>query len=354
MDLLEASVGLQLNNWQFTFGKQELWWGADSSGPMLFSTNAQPITMLQINRVKPFNLPSIFGRLGPMRVVYILGRLSGQHWVFSSNSGFTGSWTRSLSDQPFITGLQISFKPSPNLELGIGDTVLVGGTGVPFTTHKFLQSLFSTNSTGAPGSASDPGDRRGAFNFAYRIPKLRDWLTFYADAFTDDQVNPWFAWGKTALTAGLYMPQVPRIPRFDFRLEGVFTDLPGGTAVVHHGFFYTNSRFRSGYTNDGNLIASWIGRDGQGAQAWATYWFTPKNRLQMHFRHQKVSREFIPDGGSLTDLGVSTDLWVRPAVSISSFVQYERWKFPVLLPAAKSNMTASLQLTFSPKWQNRK
>src|SRR6185437_2348500 len=33
-------------------------------------------------------------------------------------------------------------------------------------------------------------------------------------------------------------------------------------------FFYINSRFKSGYTNGGNLIGSWIGREGQGAQAW--------------------------------------------------------------------------------------
>jgi len=41
-DLLEGYVGVQLNNWQFTFGRQSLWWGADQSGAMLSSTNAAP------------------------------------------------------------------------------------------------------------------------------------------------------------------------------------------------------------------------------------------------------------------------------------------------------------------------
>jgi hypothetical protein len=211
--------------------------------------------------------------------------------------------------------------------------------------------LFSTNSTGTPGSASDPGDRRGEFSFAYRIPKARDWLTFYADAFTDDQANPWLAWDKSAITSGLYISKVPRITKLDLRMEGVFSDLPGGTAAVQHGFFYTNARFKSGYTNDGNLIGSWIGRQGQGAEAWANYWFSPKNKLQVHFRHQKVSRQFIPAGGTLTDVGVSTDLWVRSAVSISGLVQYQRWAFPVIAPAPQTNLTGALQITFWRHWR---
>ena len=348
MNLLEGYMGIQVGGWQFSFGKQQLWWGTSTGGSMLFSTNAAPITMLRLNRTMPSPLPGILGRLGPVQFEYILGRLSGQNWVCCTNLGLTGSWTQTLSDQPFISAQKISFKPTPNLEVGVGATILVGGNGVPFTTHNFLRAMFSTTSIGAPGSSSDPGDRRGEFNFAYRIPKLRDWLSFYADAFTDDQVNPWFAWNKTALTAGIYLPKVPRLSKLDVRAEGVFTDLPGGGAVVQHGFFYINGRFRSGYTNDGNLIGSWIGRQGQGAEAWATYWPTPKNKFQVHFRHQKVSQQFIPDGGTMTDVRVSADLWVHSAISISSFVQYESWTFPVLAFGPQTNVTGSLQVTLWP------
>ncbi len=106
VDLLEGYVGMQLNNWQFTFGKQALWWGADAGGSMMFSTNAAPILMFQINRVAPFKLPL----LGTARVDYVLGRLSGSHWVFGVNSGFVGSWTESLSNHPFIVGGKVSLK----------------------------------------------------------------------------------------------------------------------------------------------------------------------------------------------------------------------------------------------------
>jgi membrane-associated phospholipid phosphatase len=343
MDLLEGYVGMQLNNWQFTFGKQSLWWGPDESGPMLFSTNAEPILMLQVNRVKPFKLPLI----GSIRTTYFVGRLGGYHWVYSSNTGFTGSWTQSLSDQPFIVGEKVSFKPTPNLELGISATALFGGPGVPATAHKLFQAMFSAGN-GAPGTSGDPGDRRGGFDFSYRIPGMRDWLSFYADAFTDDEPNPWLAWNKAALTSGLYLARVPGIPKLDFRVEGVYTDPPGGGTTVQHGFFYSNDRFKSGYTNDGNLIGSWIGREGQGAEAWTNYWLNAKSKIDLNFRHQKVSPQFIPDGGTLTDVGVSADYWLRSSLGISARVQYERWLFPVIQPNASKNVTGALQITFEP------
>jgi hypothetical protein len=340
--LLEGYVGMQLNNWQIDFGKQAVWWGADESGPMLFSNNAAPILMLQVNRVKPFKLPL----LGDIRVNYLVGRLSGYHFVLGP-SGVTGSWTESLSDQPFIVGEKVSLKPTPNLEFGISVTALFGGPGVPATLHQLLKAGFSSGN-GAPGTSGDPGDRRGGFDFAYRIPGVRNGLTFYADAFTDDQVNPWVAWDKTALTSGFYLAKFPKLSKLDLRVEGMYTDPPSGASTVQHGFFYINSRFKSGYTNDGNLIGSWIGREGQGAQAWATYWLNPKSKVQFNFRHQKVSPQFIPNGGTLTDFGVSGDYWLRSNLGISAKVQHERWLFPVIQPNESKNVAATVEILFAP------
>jgi len=343
VEVLDGYVGMQLNNWQFTFGKQSLWWGADQSGSMLFSNNAPPILSLQINRVSPFKIPVI----GATRLDFVVGRLSGSRWIFGADSGFIGSWTESLSNQPFIVGQKISFKPIPSLEFGLSLTSLFGGAGVPATAGKLFKSLYST-SNGPPGTPQDPGDRRGGFDLAYILPKLKG-ATFYVDAFTDDQANPWRAWNKAAVTSGIYLPQLPRISNLDMRIEGIYSDPPGGNSTVQHGFFYINSRFRSGYTNDGYLIGSWIGRQGQGAQAWMTYWLSARNNVQVQFRHQKVSQQFIPDGGSLTDVGVSADYWFGHNFGLSARIQRERWLFPVIQPDISHNLTASVELLFEPK-----
>lgn len=347
-DMLDGYAGMQLDNWQITFGKQEQWWGPDAGGPMIFSTNAEPLEMLEINRTTPVTLPGFLHVLGPTRADFILGRLGGYHWVFDQNTGFTGSWTQSLGDQPFIEGEKLSVKPSENLEFGFSATRLFAGAGVPFTPHKFFQAIFSFGNAN-PGTSGDPGDARGEFDFTYRIPGVRNWLTFYGDGFTDDEPSPlWGAFDKSAFDAGIYLPRIPKIPKLDFRAEGIFTDNPNSNPVLQHGFFYWNDRYRSGYTNDGNLLASWIGRQGQGAQAWATYWLSGRDKLQLNFRHQKVSHEFVPFGGTVTDGGISADFYLRSRFSVTAALQYERWNFPVIAPTAQANFSTSVQLTFWP------
>jgi hypothetical protein len=217
---------------------------------------------------------------------------------------------------------------------------------VPLTLATLRHSLLNAGS-GLPGTAQDPGDRRSGVDWTYRLPKLRRWLTFYGDAFSDDQISPIAYWDRSAISAGLYLSQFPKISKLDFRVEGVYTDVPAGGALSH-GFFYFNSRFLSGYTNNGNLIGSWIGREGQGAQAWTNYWFTPRTRLQLNFRHQKVSQQFIPGGGTLTDFGVLTDFSLKPGLAVNVSVQHERWLFPVIQPGSARNVTASVGITFEP------
>ena len=55
---------------------------------------------------------------------------------------------------------------------------------------------------------------------------------------------------------GLYMPKLPKFHKIDFRAEIVGTPTP----TNFPGFVYWDfRRFRDGYTNDRNLLASWMG-----------------------------------------------------------------------------------------------
>jgi len=344
--LLDAYVGTNFNNWQLTIGPQSLWWGPDEGGATLVSTNSAPIPMLRFSRVTPFTLPLVSRFLGPMRIELFLGQLSGQEFV-NGPTGVLGSYSAPLGDQPFIHGEKISFKPTKNFEFSLSRTTLLGGPGVPFTLGTFRHSLLGLGN-GLPGTAADPGDRRSAVDWTYRLPGLRRWVTFYGDAFTDDQFTPIVYADRSVMSAGLYLPQLPKLPKLDFRVEGVYSDVPAGGALSH-GFFYFNSRYLNGYTNDGNLIGSWIGREGQGAQAWSNYWFSPRTRFQLNFRHQKVSQQFVPGGGSLTDIGALTDFSIGKNAHFTVSLQHERWLFPIIQPGVARNVSASVGITFSPQ-----
>jgi len=278
-----------------------------------------------------------------------LGQLAGQEFI-ENPSGVFGQFGQSLSPQPFIHGEKISFKPTPNFEFGFHRTTIFGGPGYPLTFHTLIRSLFTTGNENA-GGPSKPGNRTSGLNFSYRLPRLRNWLTLYGEGYTDDEFSPIAYVNVSAWRAGLYLSHFPGASRLDLRAEGVYTDIPGitTTETKQPGSFYENLTWRSGYTNNGDLIGSWIGRGGQGAQAWSNYWFSPRNRLQFNFRHQKVSQEFIPGGGTLTDVGVRWDYQVRPSLGLSATVQHERWLFPVIQPGAQRNVAASVQILFQPQ-----
>jgi hypothetical protein len=350
--LLDTYVAMNFSDWQLSYGKQSLWWGPGEGGSMMLSDNADPLLMFRVDRVTPFKLPSIFGYLGPLRVEFFIGQYSGYEFMFTP-AGLVGQFGQSLHPQPIVHGERFSFKPTQNIEFGLSRTTDYGGPGYPLTIHTFLRSVFSTDQT-IPGAADKPGSRRSGLDFSYRIPGLRDNLTFYADAFTEhDTISPLVGPDVAAWLGGIYLPRLPGIPKMDFRAEGVYTDPPIG-GNVGSGFFYYNPTWISGYTNDGNLMGNWVGREGQGVQVWSTYWFTPKNKLQFEFRHLKVSHEFIPNGGTLADGSVRADLWVRSRVSLSASVQYEAWTFPVLAATRQSNITSSVQLSFWPKGPAKK
>jgi hypothetical protein len=101
-------------------------------------------------------------------------------------------------------------------------------------------------------------------------------------------------------------------------------------------------------------MGSWMGRQGQGAQAWTTYWFTPRNKLQFGFRHQEDSNQLIkvkgtPGGGNLCDANVRAEFWPSSTFSLSAWVQYETWNFPVIASTRQSNVTSAVQLSFWPR-----
>jgi capsule assembly protein Wzi/PAP2 superfamily protein len=345
--MLDAYVGLTLSNWELSSGQQSLSWGPGEGGSLMFSDNAAPIKMIRLNRVSPLGLPLLSRFLGPLRLEVFFGQLGGQQFTGGPNGATSGSFNIDYQPQPFLHGQRFSFKPTRNFEFGFSRTTIMGGPGVPLTFGTFGKSLFGLGN-GTPGTPSDPGDRRSGLDWSYRLPMLRNWVTFYGEAFTDDQFTPIAYLDRSAIRAGLYLSRVPKLPKVDLRVEGVYTDVPAGGALSH-GFYYFNFRFKEGYTNDGTLLGSWIGREGQGAQAWANYWFGARNRVQANFRHEKVSNQFVPLGGTVTDFGLRGYYWAAPGLGFTTSLQYERWLFPVLRPGPQRDISSSVGIQIQPQ-----
>ncbi len=339
--VLEGYIEAKFAGLQFAVGKQALWWGPGEGGAMTLSTNAEPLYMLRISRTSPVQLPSVFAYLGPMQFDSFFGRLAGHQFP----------------PRPFFYGQKISFKPTPNLEFGFSRTVVFAGAGVtPLTFSTFFHSFFSTSSGTAPGFdlRRNPGARHAGFDFSYRVPFLRHWLTIYSDSIVHDDVSPVSAPRRAAINPGLYLSHFPRFPRLDLRVEAVNTDPP--TSRSNGGkFIYWEGIYRDAYLNDGNLLGNWIGREGKGGQAWLTYWLDPASKIQLAYRHAKIAKDFIPGGATQNDVSAAATLRVRPSLELATALQYERWNLPVIASRPQSNVSLSVQLTWFPKlvWRPR-
>ncbi len=335
--VLEATVAIKLGLVQLSFGEQSLWLGPSEAGPLLFTDNAEPMPMLKIDATTPYRIPLLSRLLGPVRFEFFMGRLAGQTWEFSPTLFGPG-----LRSQPFVHGTKLSFKPTPNLEIGAGFTAQFGGPGNPVTWSNFARTFYSHRTSTGDG----PAKRLSEISVSYRIPPIRDWLLVYTDSMVIDEYSPLVS-NRPALNPGIYLPHLPNMPKVELRLEGVTTDL-NVPAHFGPGAFYWDSRYRSGYTNDGNLLGNWVGRRGRGEQAWITYSFSPRSTLQFGYRHNDVDKGFA-QGGHLRDLSLGTNLRLRHDLEISIVAQQEDWTFPALSAAAKSDVTASLQLTWWPR-----
>ncbi len=356
--LLDSMASFNINNVQISAGKQSVWLGPGESGPLLMSDNAAPFPMVKIDDTQPHEIPGLSRILGPMRTEFFIGQLSGQNWELCTPSSvcaarYPGTFVNTqlghqfiagpnISLQPFIHGEKISFQPTPNLEFGMGVTAMFGGPGLPVTFGNFFRTYYAHTSN----VAINPGKRVSAADFTYRIPHLRDWLTLYLDSMTWDEISP-IGSTRANVNPGIYMPKFPKISRLQLRAEGFNISR---TKEFTPGWVYTNGdRYRSGYVNDGNLLGSWIGRAGRGGQGWLTYSFSPRTNFQVGYRLQTVSPNFI-GGGRLADYSAKAEFTLGHQTSILGWLQYEQWRFPVLNPAPQSDVAASVQMVFHPRW----
>jgi membrane-associated phospholipid phosphatase len=330
-------AGVQLGEYAVTFGKQSLWLGPGESGPLMVSDNIDPEYMLRLSRTTPLVLPWILRYVGEIRGEILFSKLSGHQFPA----------------RPFFNLQKFSFHPTKNLEIGFTRASLFGGVGHPLTLHALERNFLALGDT--PGTTFqnrlDIGDRKSGFDFNYRVPGLRNWLSIYSDMYSDDDPNPLANPRRAAINPGLYLSHVPGIPKLDLRGEVTSTQML--TSVDQGGtFLYWNFRYHDSNTNKGYIFGNQTGRDGRTYQGWSTYHFSAATSLQFGYRDTKTANGFLPGGGTQSDGSVRLRWQVRPDWSVDTFVQYERWFIPVLHPTAQNDVAGSIQVTFTPHLKN--
>ena len=355
---LEAYVSAHVLNHEISFGKQDDWMGPALGGGFAYSNNAEDIYAFHINRVEPLRIPLLSALTGPFRYEFLVGSLHGHTYI--PNPLYPGPGQPNVTNpgNPWVHIEKVSFRPTENLEFGFERTAIWGGKGHgPITIHTFLKSFFSLASptNGDKLGRNDPGARFGAFDFSYRLPYLRNYLTLYADGEVHDDVSPIDAPRRASWRPGLYLSHVPGIPRLDIRVEAAETDPPVRTSKNGH-FMYFEVVQKQGYTNAGQIFGDWIGREDKGGQAWITYHLSGNEWIQVSARNQKASKDFVRTlvteyGTTLNEVSFQAVKRIKKDFEINGKFTYERYKAPIYLPGEQTVTATSIQLTWYP---NRK
>jgi len=361
--VIEAFAAAHFLKHEISFGKQDDWLGPGLGGGMAYSNNAENIYSFRINRMEPLHVPLLSRVTGPFRYEFLVGKLRGH--TYMPNPAYIAKPSSSIQNvinpgDPWVHLEKISLRPTENLEFGFERTAIWGGQGHgPITVHTFLTSFFSfaSPSNADKNGRDDPGARFGAFDFSYRLPFVRKWLTLYTDSEVHDDVSPADAPRRAAYRPGLFLSHVPGIAKLDVRVEAASTDPSSSNTASHFGrFMYWELIQRQGYTNQGQLFGDWIGREAKGGQAWVTYHLKGNEWMQVGWRNQKATTYFIPGGTTLNDITFQAVKRIGKDFEVNGNFAYERWKAPLYptgtpaSPASQQNVTTTtIQLTWFPE-----
>jgi hypothetical protein len=334
--LLNAYAGLNFQGWQITFGNQSLQWGPGVGGSLLLSNNAAPFPMLRFMPETPLEIPYVSKILGPIILDQFFGRLEGHIGP----------------NQPWIYGQKISFKPVRSWEFAYSRTTLIGGNDYPLTSKQFFFSFFGRVD---PVENSVPGDSRTAVDWTWRIPRLHDWVTFYGELEDDDDLIPFQNPSKNVVRPGLYFARLPMLPKWDLHFEYTASTSPGRASFQSHGNLnYWNLEYPDGYTNDGNLMANTVGREGVSLQSWIRYWASPNGTLDFSWKQNVVLKDYVPGGGKWQDCQASYSVTKRSGVYFKGLLQFEHiFSYPLLFPGSRNNVVAALEIGFLPQWRRQ-
>lgn len=330
---LELYAGVAFAGNQLSFGKQSINWGPTESGSFSFSANAEPTYNLRFVSARPHPFPLI-PQLGGYRFDVIFGKISGHHYPA----------------RPYFNAFKIELIFARYLDVGFSRWSILWGVGHPMTLRSLKNNLFSANSTGTGlyGDRNDPGDRKSSFDFRFHVPGVSKFVTVYAEAYADDELNPIDAPRRVAWQPGIYFARLPGAPHMDFRVEAASSkelsqDEGGGTR------FFINNEYRDGNTNKGFLLGNAVGRNGRAIEAHLGYWASARTRFEGGYRQTKISDSFLPGGGTISQGSMNVSYALGKDWTAETFVQYERFLVPSYLNGVQRNGSARLQITWTPK-----
>jgi hypothetical protein len=240
INLVEGYGKMMVGPIELEGGRDSLWWGPGHHGSILMSNNARPLDMVKITNPQPIQLPWVFRALGPVKAEWFLAELEKDRDFPHAN----------------LTGLRVSIKPHPLVELAASRVSQFGGHGMPpLGFFDYFKPLLALGNRGE-SSGGNSDNQIAGFDASLLIPlpqnRLLRSIKLYTDAAGEDEANHFPSkWGDIL---GVQFNDILKTGRTDFRMEYADDIVPDAPDV-----FYTHTVYTSGYTYYGRVIGHYMG-----------------------------------------------------------------------------------------------
>jgi hypothetical protein len=262
---------------QVDIGWRERWWSPFHDSAVLLSSNARPSLSIGVSNYRPLTFLKL-------RYEVFYADLEETDGILFQGERHSG--------RPGLFGMHLGIEPLEGLSIGLNRVMQYGGGPRSKSLSTLFKAFFDPAGQDNQGGTDDEAGNQIAsitsrFDFTGRIP-----FSIYLEyAGEDTSSSKAFRLGNSALSVGLFVPQVTR----DLDLTYEFSDFQNG--------WYVNTIYANGYTNDGSVMGHWAGNERVFGDAVATQTHTirvnwelsPGNLIHGTFRAIENSEFSQPD-----------------------------------------------------------
>lgn len=230
-------------------GRRAPAFGPGTGGGLLFSGTA-PLAGGGVALTEPVRLPSVLRHMGAIRFEALLARLD-------SNADIRHPW---------IVASHASLSPHPRLLVGVTQSFMFGGDGLPPLTFKNFKSLYGgkrlENSTNLAGFEN--GLASAELRFRPPIPGVP--MVLYLEMGAEDTHSdlsskaPWRV--VPARVMGVHFPAIGRSTSLSLGLEHTYFSGPC-SGCSYYATWYRHYLFKDGWTANRQPIGHALGGDGR-------------------------------------------------------------------------------------------
>ncbi|MFC1764260.1 capsule assembly Wzi family protein [Planctomycetota bacterium] len=298
IDVMEGYAKFGLGNWEVQVGKDSVSWGPGYHGSLVMSPNAEPLNMLKVSNANSVLLPWVFKYLGPFRLVYFVSELEGDRVV----------------PDPQFTGMRVTCKPHPIVELGISRTSMFGGQGQPEPTFWNYFEVFTL-------AKENPNTNQlGGFDVSVLVPTGKHLpfrsVKLYADLAGEDEAG-WLP-TKWAMLYGVKLNDILKTGKTDLIVEYGQTSVNGFPYV-----FYNHSVYQSGYRYKSRVMGHHMDSESKDLFVRLGHYLKPD--LRMGFSFERLADNVVTGSRPLTYRYGADFLWFAPKnFELKARYRYER------------------------------